>query len=802
MNIGQKITRKFIYKFINNLMQSSIAEIEDGRETSPILAQLCRQAGAEGCVLLKNNDVLPLINEKVAVFGRCQSNYFYVGYGSGGDVKAPYKVSLLEGLKNSGLEINRKVMEVYETWIKKYPPYDGFWGFWPMNYEEMPLTENMVLEAAQESDTAIVVIGRSAGEDRENKLKKGSWYLTDAEEDMLFKVSSYFKKVCVVLNCGSIMDMSWVEKYKIEAVLYAWQGGQESGNAVADVLTGKVSPCGKLTDTIAVIEDYPSTKDFGAKKFNNYTEDIYVGYRYFETFAKDKVIYPFGFGLSYTTFAMEAEEVKVVDENHGTIKVKVKIKNTGNHAGREVVQLYYGAPQGKLGKADRSLVAYKKTKLLQRGEEEILVLKFLISDMSSFDDTGITGAKDAFVLEPGEYSLYLGSDVRSAKKIGSYDEKKLKIVSQLKEVCSVQKPFKRLINNNGRERYELIAKGTRDLKQRISQSIPKGIDQTDDKGYKLIDVKNGRITMEQFIAQLSDVELEAIVRGADEGMYSPQGVAGNAGVFGGTIQSLREKGIPIVNTNDGPSGIRLQAHSTLLPIGIALASTFDDELIENIMEQIGREMIERGSNVLLAPGMNIHRNPLCGRNFEYFSEDPVLTGNIATAYIKGVQSVGISAVPKHFACNNQETKRLINDSRVSGRALREIYLKAFEICIKKASPDFIMTSYNKINGVWSYYNYDLATEVLRNEWGFKGCVMTDWWIRNDKSPDFNDVTMQAYRVQAQVDIFMPGSANRGRYKGKCDGTLIKSLQSKEGITRGEVQRCAKNVLRYCVNHIL
>ena len=282
-------------------------------------------------------------------------------------------------------------------------------------------------------------------------------------------------------------------------------------------------------------------------------------------------------------------------------------------------------------------------------------------------------------------------------------------------------------------------------------------------------------------------------------MNSPLGARGNAGAFGGVLPSLREKGVPPMITTDGPSGIRLGAYCSLLPNGAVLACSFNRKLVTELYAELGKEMKDRGSDILLAPGMNIHRNPLCGRNFEYFSEDPLLSGETAACVVNGIQSQGVSACPKHFACNNQETNRIYNDSRVSERALREIYLKGFEICVKKSSPKNIMTSYNKINGVWGHYNYDLCTTILRGEWGYKGNVMTDWWMRSSKSPEFASTRNQAYRVRAQVDVLMPGGSRLG-YRIP-DGSIKASYSSKDGITLGELQRSAMNVLRFAMNKL-
>lgn len=570
-----------------------------------------------------------------------------------------------------------------------------------------------------------------------------------------------------------------------------------NGNAVADVLLGKVSPSGKLTDTIAAIEDYPSYKYFGNKKYNNYAEDIYVGYRYFNTFARDKIIYPFGFGLSYTKF--EITDCKVKQNAETTATVTFTVKNAGDFTGKQVVQVYLSVPQGKLGKPSRELAAYVKTKELAPNESQTLSVTVELKDFASFDDMGVTGYKNSFVLESGEYKIFIGENVSCVKEIYTLNLDGMVLIKACEEACAPRYSFKRMVNAKG-VHYENTPVATVNLRERVLNRLPKTFERKNGTDYSFQDVIDGKITPDEFVAEFTPEELDAFTRGSLYMMDSPYGPKGNAGTFGANCQPLFDKGIPAISTNDGPSGARLQAHSTLLPNGVALASSFNDELVENLTYEFGKEVIARKSHVLLAPGINIHRNPLCGRNFEYFSEDPYLTGKMAVAYIKGVQSAGASATPKHFACNNQESKRGINDSRVSQRALREIYLKGFEICIKEANPDCLMTSYNKLNGVYNYFNYELVTTILRDDWGYKGCVMTDWWMKNGKSKHFKTLKTQAYRVRAQVDVFMPGAPNYGIHKGKSDGTLLKSLNGDDGITLAELQRSAKNVLKLCIKH--
>ncbi len=791
-----KPINKIVTTVANSVSQTSGKDVDDSFSMAENIDVLSRQAAAESIVLLKNDGVLPLREEEcISLFGRVQSDTFFVGYGSGGDVKPHYKVSFTEGLKNAGVNINSKLLKVYDGWRKKNVPDDGFWGNWPMCYDEMHIDYMTALRAADESDKALVFIGRAAGEDRENTLTAGSYYLTDEEKNMLKTVSLTFSKWAVVLNIGNIIDFSWIEEYKVPAVMIVWQGGMEAGNGFADVVTGKVSPCGALTDTVAkTYEDYPSSENFGGKDRNTYTEDIYVGYRYFETFEKDKVLFPFGFGLSYTDF--EIKPVSFTKEN-AVVKLSVCVKNIGSTAGKRPVGIYLKQTDSEIAVPEAALKAFGKTRELLPGEEEILSFSVSHYDMASYDDSGITGNKSCYVLSKGEYSLEAGFNVRDTVNVGKFSIEKTEIVQKLKEVSATEpaNAFTRLrpMYSNGKiyKTYESAPVRTVSLKAEIEKNLPPTVNMSVGLHYTLDDVKAKKITMDEFISTLSYDELEAISRG-DYVMNSPLGAKGNAGVFGGVLPSLREKGIAPITTTDGPSGIRIAAYSALFPCGTALASTWNCTLVRDMYALLGKEMRERGSDVLLAPGMNIHRNPLCGRNFEYFSEDPLVAGFMAAAVTEGLQSSGVSACPKHFACNNQEVRRTKNNSVLSERALREIYLKGFEICVKRAQPLNIMTSYNKINGVWGHYNYDLVTSVLRGEWCFDGCVMTDWWMQSSSSPEFPVIRDQAYRVRAGVNVLMPGGNRAGTRKP--DGTLLASMGKEGGITTGEMQKNAAQIL--------
>ena len=784
---------------------------------NPAVQDYARRAAAEGIVMLKNdNDVLPLGKEgpeKVAFFGITQVETFLVGYGSGGDVKPPYRVTLADALaKTDKIVPDQELLDTYKAWAKANPLRAGGWGNWPFYAPEMPLNADQIQAAAKRADTAVLMIGRAAGEDRECRLEPGSYYLTDAEKFLLKEVTGAFKKTVVLLNVGNVIDMAWVKDYKIDSLMYVWQGGMETGNAIVDVLTGKETPSGKLASAIAATyQDYPSSSSFGNREFNNYTEDIYVGYRYFETFAPEKVLYPFGFGLSYTTFDIVDATVKNGDPKKAFATVEVIVKNTGRkYAGREVVQVYCGAPQGKLGKPAKVLVAYAKTNLLKPGETQKFTFTIPTKDCASFDDGGVTGHQAAWVLEPGEYKFYIGNSSRDAKDCGGPKLDSLFVVEQLEPALAIASESVAFDRMKAVEQGGKLVPGTErvpvskvDLPARVKERLPKAVAETGDKGIKLIDVKQGKNTLDEFVAQLTPTEMETLLRG-DGGMGSRLGPAGNASVFGGTLQSVRDKGVPPIPTCDGPSGLRLSANASLLPIGSLLACTWNNDLIEAMYYQVGLEMEMSGVDCILGPGMNIHRNPLCGRNFEYYSEDPLLTGLMAASMTKGVQKAGASTVPKHFALNNQETNRNYNDSRCSERALREIYLRAFEICVKVGKPYNIMGSYNKVNSFWNYYNYDLNTTILRGQWGWTGSLMTDWWAREGAS-DALHVRNNAWRVRSQMDVLMPGD---GPARGK-DNSLLESYNQwvaagrpdgiEAGITLGEMQRSVKNVLNYVMN---
>ncbi len=754
---------------------------------------------SEGIVMLKNdNNALPLDTDKeVAVFGRIQFHYYKSGTGSGGMVNVTKVVNILDGLIDNGIKVNEKLLGTYRKWDKENPFDLGEgWGGEPWSQKEMPLDEGLVKETAKSCETAIVIIGRTAGEEQDNRLEAGSYLLSDDEIAMLTVVRKHFKKVVLLLNVGNIIDMTDINRIAPDSVLYVWQGGMTGGKGTADVLTGKVSPSGKLPDTIAYkASDYPSDANFGREKNRDiYAEDIYVGYRYFETFAKEKVLYPFGFGLSYTEFEIKTEKAEITE---GAVKLSVSVKNIGSYKGKEVIEVYCEAPQGRLGKAARVLCGFEKTRELVPQEEQVFEIAVDIAKLASYDDSGVTGNKSCYVLEAGEYKFYVGSDVRSAEYACSFEQGEDLVTERLTQSLAPVESFERIkpVCEGGAFSIgrEAVPVSEVDESARRLEKLPKEIAYTGDKGIKLWDVKNGKNTMDEFIAQLSDYDLSCIIRG--EGMGSPRVTAGTASAFGGVSENLNGFGIPAGCCSDGPSGMRLDCGTKAfsLPNGTMIASSFNKELTSELFTFMGLEMAANKVDCLLGPGMNIHRHPLNGRNFEYFSEDPFLTGKMAAAELKGMAGAGVTGTIKHFCANNRETNRHFIDSVVSERALREIYLKGFEIAVKEGGASSVMTTYGRVNGLWTAGNFDLNTVILREEWGFKGFTMTDWWANinvRGKEPDKTDLAAMA---RAQNDVYMVCPDGE-----KNDDNTLAALEN-GGIEKCELQRNAANICGFLLH---
>ena len=769
-----------------------------GAKPLAAFARICNKVAGEGVVLLKNDkETLPVkAGSFISVFGRFQEEYYDMVTGSGGGVHPLYKTKILPSLRErDDVTINEELAKIYADWSAENPFENGAW-IKPYSQKEMPLDAKTVKKARKNSDIALIIIGRTAGEDRDSAAIPGAYYLSELEEDMIAKVCREFDKVCVFLNIGSIMDMSWIEKYNPSAVLCGWQCGQEGGAAAVSTLMGDYNPSGKLSDTVAyTLEDYPSSANFGDQNKNIYAEDIYVGYRYFETFAPDRVQFPFGFGLSYTTFEITHKKTEHTDN---AIEFSFSVKNTGERAGKEVVQVYVSAPQGVLGKPAKELVGYKKTKNIAPGKSSTVKVTVPLSYLASYDDGGKTGYKSCFVMESGKYTFLAGNSSRNTSEIYSFDIANTVVTEKLNEACAPVEEFNRIIPRATADGFvvdfEPTPQRTYEILDRIETNKPADITYTGDKGYKLIDVANEKCTMDEFIAQLSDKDLMDLCRG--EGMQSPKVDVDTASIFGGVTNELLGFGIPIATTNDGPCGIRDLVkgdHTTSMPNGTAIACTFNDELVEELFVYEGIEMHAHQLDTLLGPGINIHRHPICGRNFEYFSEDPLLAGKIAAAMNRGARVSGKSLTIKHMMANSQETNRTGVDAVISERAIREIYLRAFELSVKEGGCDSIMTSYNPVNGIWSASNYDMNTVIVRNEWGFDGIIMTDWWARGNLKEGRPGLKQNfAEIIKSQNDIYM-----LTEQASASQDNLASSLET-GFLTRGELQRNAKNLCSYII----
>jgi len=774
---------------------------------------LARQTVGEGIVLLKNEDhILPLSGDcKLAVFGRMQNNYYKSGTGSGGMVNVPVVHSIIDILKEEKISLNSDLLSCYEEFEQEHPfdPGVGF-GNEPWSQEEMAVSKELVEAARAQSDTALVIIGRTAGEEQDYINDRGAYKLSEKEADLLVKVRAAFDRMVLVMNVSAILDMQEIEEISPDAILYIWQGGEIGATGCVDVLFGRVNPSGRLADSVVRrIEDASAYSYFGDKVRNFYSEDIYVGYRYYETFNKEAVMYPFGFGLSYTDFVVTPVEVRIesemgdkkeeIDSVSDKVILSAKVKNTGKTAGKEVVQFYGSMPQGKLGKPALSLVGFVKTALLQPGEDCTVSVGVTPYTCSSYDETGITGYESSYVLEEGEYIFYVGENVRDVKRIGGFTKHGTLLIEKLSRQMAPAQSFDRIhpIEKDGVYTVAMEPVPTAPLTDREEAAAdrPEALPYTGDRGIKLKDVRDGSATMEDFLAQLSDEDLAVIIRA--EGMGSQKVTPGTAAAFGGMSEYLRSLGIPAGCCSDGPSGMRLDSGSRAfsLPSGTLLACTWNADLVMRLYSMLGLEMNKNDVDFLLGPGMNIHRYPLNGRNFEYFSEDPLVTGKMAAAEIKGLKQSGASGTLKHFCANNQETCRHTEENVVSERALREIYLKGFEIAVKEAGADAVMTTYGPVNGIWTSSRHDLNTNILRNEWGFKGVVMTDWWANIGDVGGKVDKKSFSRLVLAQNDLYAVCADSESNAHGDDTSAALESGR----ITRGQLIRAAGNICSVLMN---
>ncbi len=823
METAYRITKKVRKRGYSGTQDTTVSSREEyGRRIS-------EKAAEEGMVLLENNGILPLIDKRIALYGDGVRHTIIGGTGSG-SVNNRGNVSLEEGMKNAGFIITnedwlenyeeacRKQREVWMNRIYELSEKDDPDSLYRVHAQNRmkPVKGEKIVRAA-DTRTAVYVISRICGEGADRKAVKGDYYLSDEEEEMLTEISTAYPHLIILLNVGGVMSLDFLDRWKADAVLLMGQGGMESGNAAAAILSGRVNPSGRLTDTWAEkYEDYPGSAEFSHNNDNlfeeYYKEGIYVGYRYFDTF-RIKPRYPFGYGLSYTTFEQNPVDISLEGKE---LRVGIQVKNTGRCAGKEVVQLYASCPDGILTKETKRLVGFAKTSLLQSGEEAALWISFPLQALASYHS-----GKEAYILDQGKYVLLYGKCSDQVTPCARLTLERTLYSSEYSSICPLLSALPE-IEPEKKVREE--AWETADVPEII---LPEDIFRQKETEKKEEDPQEK--LYEQIAGQLSVEEAARLVCGEPgdrRGEFIGASARNVPGAAAETTSCLVEKyGIMNVVLADGPAGIRLlqryevnpengqvyylnryqslenrffhkefyhtgaktyYQYCTAIPVGTMLAQTFNTKLLEEVGEMMGRELDEFGITLWLAPGMNIHRNPLCGRNFEYYSEDPLLSGKMAAAITRGVQKVhGVGTTIKHFACNNQEENRFGVSSVVSERALREIYLKGFEIAVKEAQPMAIMTSYNKVNGVHSANNYDLCTKVAREEWGFQGIIMTDWTTTNHGGG-----SSAAKCMEAGNDMIMPGSESDVK-------EIVEAVQGtgKQHIEEKYLRECAARVIR-------
>lgn len=789
------------------------------------------QAACEGMVLLKNDGVLPFKTKKVALYGPGASMTIKGGTGSG-EVNERHSFTILEGLEDRGFEIATRdwIADFEKSYAEARAAYQeekkkrvnilklGTIMNMLMDDFRAPLGREITEEevSASGTDSCIYVVSRQAGEGGDRKAEKGDMLLTDEEIAAIRFCAEKYENFLLVINCGSSIDMAFAEEIPgINAILYLCQLGTEGGHAFADVVSGAVTPSGKLSDTWAKqYSDIPFANEYsylnGNLEDEYYKEGIYVGYRYFDSFGVAPA-YPFGFGLSYTSFALHSAGVAAEGSR---IMVKATVTNTGDaYSGKEVAQLYISAPNGKLHKEYQSLAAFAKTGTLAPGARQTLDLSFDLKSTASYRESDA-----CYVLEAGDYILRLGNSSRNTVAVGVLTVGEEIIVSRHAHICPALKPVEELISNS----YDF-------------EDIPDGLPHIEIDTASIETVTYSYETpavcdderVRKFLNTLTLNEMVDIVVGI--GMFGGETRFNLPGSVGNTTSKFWNRGLANVALCDGPAGLRIQKRSavdkkgkvkpidmalsifeafpdfvkkvmtgdpnkdtviyqytTAFPVANALAQTWNTDLMYEIGNAIYREMKEYGCTYWLAPAINIHRNPLCGRNFEYFSEDPRLSGSMAAAITRGVQQEeGFYVTVKHFACNNQEDNRNAVSSNLSERALREIYLRGFEISVREGGAKGIMTSYNKINGIYAPNSHDICTKALRNEWGFDGVVMTDWFSTNKGQAS------SAIAMKAGNDLIMPGG-------GSFKKDILQGVRSGL-IAEEDVRRCCGNVVKSILN---
>ncbi|MBE6991822.1 MAG: hypothetical protein E7430_04500 [Ruminococcaceae bacterium] len=806
---------------------------------------VARKMAEEGMVLLENNGVLPMAAGDIALFGVTQLEFLTVGSGSGA-VYGNYAVGLPEGLEHVGFVLNRDIRKIYldhaEEEAKKPPE--------PMHarmntIKELPISVDAIAAAAEHCSTAVYAFSRIAGEGRDRTLTEGDWFLSESEMQLMTDLRKAFKKLIVIANIPTVMDVTWIDFFKPDAVLVSWLPGMEGASAVADILSGNVCPSGKLADTFPILwEDLPSSVNFGSwadgvelytgdenqipywggrgndeevplgktirrplnnRRYTEYQEGLYVGYRYFETYGVP-VKYPFGYGLSYTKFNTGCSEAELKDD---CVNFSVTVTNTGLVAGKHVVQIYFKGSEPLLERPDCELAAFAKTELLPSKEKQTLEFSIPLKNFASYSED-----MAAYILQPGDYTLFVGENSHDRKAFASFRINNLTVLEQLSNHFALThtRPLVEM-SKHDREatypvappiRYDGAEKHGTKKQPKYAFDIP-----APGKGqWQLKDVKDGKVSMGEFVKQLTDIEIVCLLIGSKTGVaphmdavVTMKDGGGDAPPpmmdFGkpileplsdiisgaaGQTATVSRLGIPSIAMSDGPAGVgaRYKRNKIGFPTAQLIACSWNLELTELMGQAMGAECEENHIDVWLAPSLNLHRNPLCGRNYEYFSEDPLLTGEMAAAIIIGSQKHHITTCPKHFAANNQETSRWDgNDSIISERVLREMYLRGFEIAVRKGKPHSMMTAYTALNGTYTAARRDLNTDVLRGEWGFDGFVVTDWE---------GDSIHTVATLESGNDVLMPG------FDGQVQFVLDNLAAGK--LSRETLESCACHLLGY------
>lgn len=774
--------------------------------------------------LKREDESFPLESPcKITLIGNGVRHTVIGGTGSGA-VNVKYEENIEEAFKNAGFEITT------DKWLSDYDKETKEADKAFVKQVKKEARQNKAIAASYslgrcapereyefpiigDHEVAIYVLSRNAGEGADRELIKGSVYLTDTEIRDILYLNNNYKKFLLVLNTPSVIDLEPV--LEVKNILLLSQLGSSTGDILVDIVLGKVNPCGKLTDTWAKIKDYPYINtpiDFHETRYN---EGIYVGYRYFESKGIEPV-FEFGFGESYTKFTYHLIDAK---KNKDKFNLKVKVTNSGNYPGKEVIQLYMTGPSFRAG---LELVAFKKTCLLKPKESEELELEFSLRDFPSYSES-----KEAYYLNQGLYIFKLGNSSRKHKDVFAVNLKEELLLRKVKNV------FKKTDFDDLRiDRVE----------NKLKESLPLFELTKEDIGFIEVQYKDTyEVEIPEYIKSLSDLQLIHLVLG--DYKVGLDGIIGQScsTVLGGAGETtLRVEGMDLfANMVDGPAGLRiireyvvnkngsfpttpdsisevLQKYlpwpiasmlsyrrnlkkkgskvvqiATAIPIATALAQSFNEEFIYGCGRLVREEMEMYDVDIWLAPGMNIHRNILCGRNFEYYSEDPLVTAFTASQIVKAVEENPSKATTvKHYACNNQETNRLNNNSIISERAAREIYLSSFERVIKSVHPRAIMTSYNLVNGYHSSEHKGLIIDLLRNEWGYKGLVMTDWvasgqaYRKGNKYP----AAYASRNIKNGNNINMPGN--------KADIKDIKKALKSGYLSRHELENAAAIVYNF------